>query len=469
MGQNTENLQADQTDVWLCEGIAAVKAGQNERAHELLIRVVARDEQNAQAWLWLSGVVESLEDRAVCLKNVLQIDPSNAVARKGLAWVQRQMQQQEVQAAAPSEPVSPFTVSPEVVLTEVDSPPSPAAIPEPPVVARTRIPVTPAAAMLRENFASRQPPPEPVVASVAAEPELPGVELGDSASYETSADAEADLEPAFFPAQMQDEFSNEYACPYCAAATEPDDNRCRLCGKDLWFRFRKQEKRSTLLWILLALQFGNAMYLFAPVVLLVFIGSSFIGELLGIPEIPPLVMYLLALPSLFSLALGIGLYFRWRPVYYLLFADAGIGLITSLLAFAAGADLFFGGSNLGLAVARLVLIFQLGGDFEWDKRRILLCTDRGLKSSVEYLTRADFYRQQKMWALAVVHMRAALGLVPDQLSCHMALVVAYIRLRKYELAERALAQAKRISPGEPRIAQLEALVNEMRAKQPALP
>jgi tetratricopeptide (TPR) repeat protein len=450
MGSDAENLHADQVNTWLCEGIAAVRAGQNERAHELLIRVVARDEQNAQAWLWLSGVVDALEDRKVCLENVLKIDPGNAAACKGLAWVQQQMSQTEEEAA--SEPVSPFTVSPEIVLAEADS--FPGAVLESPVVSRTRTPVTPAAAMLREDFASRQSPD-------AAEPE--------SASCGPSLAPETGLEPAFSPVPTRDEFSNEYACPYCAAVTEPDDNRCGLCGKDLWHRFRKQEKRSSLLWILLALQFGNAVYLFAPVVLLMFIGSSFIGELFGIPEIPPLVLYVLALPSVFSLALGVGLYFRWKPVYYLLFADAGIGLITSLLAFAAGMDLFLGGTNLGLAVARLMLIFQLGGDFEWDKRRILLRTDRGLKSSVEYLTRADFYNKQKMWALAVVHMRSALGLVPDQLSCHMALVVAYIRLKKYDLAERALAQARRISPGEPRIAQLEALVDEMCAKTPALP
>jgi len=110
LGLNAENLQADQVSEWLREGIAAVKAGQNERAHDLLIRVVARDEQNAQAWLWLSGVVESLEDRRVCLENVLDIDPDNATARKGLAWVRRQMQEQpEAQTASPQEQVSPFT------------------------------------------------------------------------------------------------------------------------------------------------------------------------------------------------------------------------------------------------------------------------------------------------------------------------------------------------------------------------
>jgi len=471
MGLDTENSQTDQVLAWLREGIAAVKAGQNERAHDLLIRVVARDEQSAQAWLWLSGVVDDLEDHKVCLENVLKIDPGNAAARKGLAWVQQQvqqqMQQQEVQTASPSEPVSPFTVSPDVVSTEVDSPPPPPpAISESPVVERTRTPVTLAAAMLREDFASRQPPLEPAVASVAAEPHEP---VAEPAGYEPALESEAILGPGFSSIQMQDEFGNEYGCPYCAAETEPDDNRCGLCGKDLWYWFRKYEKRSSLLWTMLALQLGNAVYLFVPVAILIVAGSSFVGELLSIPDIPPLVMYALALPSIFSLTLAVGLYFRWKVVYYLLFADAGLGFILSLLAFAAGANLFFGIFNAALAVSRLLLIFQLGGDFEWDKRRILLRTDRGLKSSVEYLTRADFYNQQKMWALAVVHIRAALGMVPDKLNCHMALVVACVRLKKYELAKRALAEAKRISPSEPRIAQLEALVSEMRAKRPALP
>jgi tetratricopeptide (TPR) repeat protein len=464
MGPDVENAQADQIGVWLREGIAAVKAGQNERAHDLLIRVVARDEQNAQAWLWLSSVVDDLEDRKVCLENVLEIDPDNDAARKGLAWVCRQMEEQPEAKAPPiPEQASPFSVPLGGAAAEAAAP---AAVPEPPVVARTRNPVSPAAAMLREDFTGRQPPPEPAAALDAADSQESATA---PTGYELSLESETGVELTFSNVRTQDEFSNEYGCPYCAAETEPNDNRCRLCGKDLWHRFRKYEKRSSLLWTLLALQLGNAVYLFAPVVILIALGSSFAGDLLGVPEIPPLVMYALALPALFSLALTVGLYLRWQLVYYLLFADAGLGFILSLLAFAAGTGLFFGLFNAALALGRLLLIFQLGGDFEWDRRRILLRTDRGLKSSVEYLTRADFYNQQKMWALAVVHIRAALGMVPDKLNCHLALVVAYVRLKKYALAERALAEAKRISPSEPRIAQLEALVNEMRVRQPALP
>jgi len=465
MERDAENVQADQTDAWLREGIAAIKAGQNERAHELLIRVVARDEQNAQAWLWLSGVVESLEDRKVCLENVLQIDPDNAPARKGLAWVQQQMDQQpETQAPSAPEQVSPFVVPLEDASVEVVSP---AAIAEPPVVERTRNPVTLAAAMLREDFASRQPPPEPAE-TFAAEPE--------SARYEPSAESETSLESVFPSVQAQDEFSNEYGCPYCAAETAPDDNRCGVCGKDLWHRFRKYEKRSSWLWILIAFQASNTIpLLMLPIVIYYFgnellelLGSGGAGGDLPSSGVVTVIALLSAIPGLFSGAVLAGLFFRWKVVYWLFLAEASIEVIFSALAMAfvhpaSGIPGFIS------ALARVVLLFQVGGDFEWDKRRILLRTDRGLKSSVEYLTRADFYNQQKMWALAVIHMRSALGLVPNQPSCHIALVVAYIRLKKYELAERALAEARHISPGEPRIAQLEALVNEMRAKQPALP
>ena len=74
----------------LREGIAAAKAGQRERARDLLMHVVEEDEENQAAWLWLSGVVDSLDDREVCLENVLELDPGNEAARKGLAWVRQQ-------------------------------------------------------------------------------------------------------------------------------------------------------------------------------------------------------------------------------------------------------------------------------------------------------------------------------------------------------------------------------------------
>ena len=44
-------------------GIDAVKRGQKQRARELLLKVVEEDEHSEQAWLWLSAVMDTLQDQ----------------------------------------------------------------------------------------------------------------------------------------------------------------------------------------------------------------------------------------------------------------------------------------------------------------------------------------------------------------------------------------------------------------------
>jgi hypothetical protein len=69
----------------LNQAILAAKAGRNSEARRLLESVLNVDERNEQAWLWLSGVVDDAEERAICLENVLTINPDNQAARQGLA------------------------------------------------------------------------------------------------------------------------------------------------------------------------------------------------------------------------------------------------------------------------------------------------------------------------------------------------------------------------------------------------
>lgn len=66
------------------EGMNAVKAGKKEEAYRLLLRATELDDQNEQAWLWLSAVVDSPEDQQTCLENVLTINPNNERALRGL-------------------------------------------------------------------------------------------------------------------------------------------------------------------------------------------------------------------------------------------------------------------------------------------------------------------------------------------------------------------------------------------------
>lgn len=70
------------------EAKAHIKAGRKKEARQLLEQVIAVDERNEEAWLWLSGCVETPEDQLVCLENVLEINPKNEKARKGLERLQ---------------------------------------------------------------------------------------------------------------------------------------------------------------------------------------------------------------------------------------------------------------------------------------------------------------------------------------------------------------------------------------------
>lgn len=66
-------------------GIEAVKTGQRVKAKELLIEIVEEDEENEQAWLWLSSVVDTDADKQICLENMLTLNPQNQSAQKRLA------------------------------------------------------------------------------------------------------------------------------------------------------------------------------------------------------------------------------------------------------------------------------------------------------------------------------------------------------------------------------------------------
>ncbi len=68
-------------DNLLQQGIAAAKAGDKARAFQLLSQAAQDSSTAEQAWLWLSGVVNTDEERLFCLGNVLRINPNNQHAK----------------------------------------------------------------------------------------------------------------------------------------------------------------------------------------------------------------------------------------------------------------------------------------------------------------------------------------------------------------------------------------------------
>ncbi len=68
----------------LREGVAAVKLGDKATARNRLNEVVSRDQYNELGWLWLAQVVETDDERRVCLGNVIVINPNNVQAQRML-------------------------------------------------------------------------------------------------------------------------------------------------------------------------------------------------------------------------------------------------------------------------------------------------------------------------------------------------------------------------------------------------
>ncbi|MBN1287820.1 MAG: tetratricopeptide repeat protein [Anaerolineae bacterium] len=68
----------------LKRGIAAAQAGQKDQARALLQQAVRLDPRNELTWLWLSSVAKDNQERVFCLRQLLQVNPQNEMALKGL-------------------------------------------------------------------------------------------------------------------------------------------------------------------------------------------------------------------------------------------------------------------------------------------------------------------------------------------------------------------------------------------------
>ena len=103
----------------LANGIKAAKQGHKTQARTLFYQVLDQEPRNEAAWVWLSYVVDTPEDRQICLENVLTLNPKNQYARRGLIQLRRLALTQPIaspsanppkkRAKAPSRPL-PFTL-----------------------------------------------------------------------------------------------------------------------------------------------------------------------------------------------------------------------------------------------------------------------------------------------------------------------------------------------------------------------
>ncbi len=69
----------------LQDAILAARIGNRDQALVLLLQTVEREPRNADAWLWLSRVVETDGQRIECLRRVIEINPTHQIAQADLA------------------------------------------------------------------------------------------------------------------------------------------------------------------------------------------------------------------------------------------------------------------------------------------------------------------------------------------------------------------------------------------------
>lgn len=156
----------------LAQGIEAVKAGDRLRARELLAQAIQLNPADERMWLWMSGAVETDYDRRRCLERVLQLNPGNQAAQRGLAAM-----------AAATSALAPAPAPAPALAAD----PAPSAAPMPPPIVLSQLQTAEPAAPVEQAIFANSPPAAPPIlrrlseqtapadAAVPADPVLPAL------------------------------------------------------------------------------------------------------------------------------------------------------------------------------------------------------------------------------------------------------------------------------------------------------
>ncbi|MFP4439903.1 MAG: tetratricopeptide repeat protein [Chloroflexaceae bacterium] len=441
------------TNNLLRQGIAAAKAGKREESRQLLMQVIEMQERNEMAWLWLASVVDDPSDQRVCLENVLDLNPNNQNAQKGLAWLDAKHPQSaaevpaapETHSSAPQEPETPATGATRQLSYDGSTP----------LAIRPKDPV---------------PEPEPTPAS-SVPPELP--------------------------------------CPYCGAATELHHERCPKCRNNLMARSATNERRSIATTILAILWFisgipsvlGGLFYIGFTIYLSVAIRSDAARETfaadpemagaLGLLDLGATIGVVFGLVILllgvFYIFIGRGFLKRrpWAYVVHCVLLVLSLLTAVPVLGFSllgtgvaavgvASEDPGVVGSMIGLIVGILVcgviplalyifLTFKSYRDFYGPKVRLI--------PEIEANEDADLYnagvafKNRGMWYMAMKAWEGAARLRPRDTNYRHALGLAYAQLNQFDQAIATLREALAITPNDIRIQESLSLVEKQAARK----
>jgi tetratricopeptide (TPR) repeat protein len=403
-------VEGQANDDSLDQGIEAARRGDDALALRYLQEAVEAEPENETAWLWLSAVVESDDDKRLCLENVLVLNRNSEPARRGLS---------RLAAAQDDEP------------QEQDQ-----------FIRRRVTPLTPAGAILyperQERIWSWSEPEELQQSTVAG--------FSAESSYDDVWQGSSDL------------------CAYCATEVAADDSRCHGCGRALStsaFRYPKASSNLTIYWVLilgvaqiaLALVLVNLLgggspaslawqtvvligmvilavglvfcrfwsYLGSVVALLMTLAAMIIGWLLG-PAVDDSIAQLTGREFFLVLA----------ETPYALFAKPFSAFLRLL-------------QYIAVPLALLFALFRVGPDFERVKERRVASLERGISDASRYYGAGADYAERGMWASAVLHYQRAAAIEPARPFYQRVLGEAYAQLGHYQRSLDVLESARQLT------------------------
>jgi len=378
-------------DTLLKEGVAAARAGLAAQARACLLPVVQADERNVQAWYWLSRVVESPDEREICLENVLALDPGHAGVQSELAALRAQL----AQAQEPARPAIEFipATAEECLVSDAAVAPLPCPYCGAPAAPQARqCPACSRAISVRERKSKGHS-----IYSLGLVMIWFGlanyVWLGLFLYY-LSADLPAIVD----------------ASPGLAATLQKLADLLGLKAPALDSLSLPPTP------VLLA---GGAAFVFSLIIAA--------GLYYRIRSVYWLTVGLILLGSMFLLYNAITAE-TWQLV------RLGVALV--------------------LFLAATSFVFMAYDEFAWVERRLAAVLDSDADSHSALYTRGRKYADQGMWARAVVHWAKAVALSPGHPDYRLALASAYINLGQPEKALEHLKQAQRIEPDNPQTPKL---------------
>lgn len=279
----------------------------------------------------------------------------------------------------------------------------------------------------------------------------------------------------------QDEFDDEWLCPYCARLTTPQAETCPHCRNPLISRIRVRPNRSVWLWRGFFLQLYTAFYTlaftlgyYALIATLrdipqplsfwpVYVGLSIekpASDIAAVLTILPMWAFRAAIGvALYALVIMALLYLRIPYAHLLYLINSGFTLIIGLIGilFPDSGWVQFGGVlGLLLGLFQLLITLNLWKDFSFTEKRLKLKVDTDAKEAAGFYLAAKKYSHAGMWGSATLHLRRAVAKNPGNPAYHIALCVTYINLKRADLAEKTLCTIAELDSEAPELKPLRA-------------